>query len=410
MAGPAESEPLPDDGTASGAEFSACVVVPVFNHAGSVGAVLDGIGRLGLPVVVVDDGSSDGSGDAAAAWAAAHPGARLVVERHAANRGKAAALATGFARAGSLGVTHAVTIDADGQLDPVDIPRLVDAAVAGPRALVLGDRPRAIAECPSRCRLGRRLACLALRAQTGLRLHDTQCGLRVYPLELVRAVRCRGGRYTFEAEVVTRAWWAGFPVVSVPVTCRYFPEGERVSHFRPVRDSTLHTVMQLRLIGRSLLPWPTRRRERPARLVDVLGWLNPLRAWREARAGDLGRLEMAASLGIGVWIGSLPWFGFHTALVLYLAWRLHFHPAPMLLGSQVSMPPIGLALVAASVGVGYLLLFGHWPDLAEFDPRAVTLSVAGELVAAWTVGGVLVGFALGVVVFTLTMVLWRRRA
>lgn len=399
---------MPEDGTTRGTEFSPCVVVPVFNHARQVVGVLEGLAGLGLLIIVVDDGSSDGSAEAAAGWARG-AGVRAEVARHSVNRGKAAALATGFARGAKLGGTHAVTIDADGQLDPADIPRLLEAARAQPRALVLGTRPEIIEGCPPRCRVGRRLACLALRAHTGLRVGDTQCGLRVYPLELVRAVRCRGGRYTFEAEVVTRSWWAGFPVVGVPVSCRYFAERERVSHFRPVRDSAVQTLMHLRLVGRSLLPWPTRRREAPARLVDVLGWLNPVRAWREARAGDLGRLEMAASLGIGVWIGSLPWFGFHTALVLYLAWRLHFHPAPMLLGSQVSMPPIGLGLVALSVGAGYAMLYGRWPDLAEFDPRTATLSVAGEFVAAWTLGGLVVGFALGMLVFVLTVLLWRGR-
>jgi hypothetical protein len=81
----------------------------------------------------------------------------------------------------------------------------------------------------------------------------------------------------------------------------------------------------------------------------------------------------------------------------------------MLLGSQVSIPPVGLALVAASVSLGYLMLFGRVPDLAHFDPRTATLAVAWELVAAWSIGGFVLGFVLGMLVFVLTLVLWRRR-
>ena len=110
-------------------------------------------------------------------------------------------------------------------------------------------RPAAMPGCPARCAIGRRFTNLAIRAQCGLRITDSQCGLRIYPLLLVNSVRCAASRYSFEAEIIPRAVWAGFDVTAAPVQCRYLPEGERISHFRPWADSLRQALMHLRLVA-----------------------------------------------------------------------------------------------------------------------------------------------------------------
>jgi glycosyltransferase involved in cell wall biosynthesis len=177
-----ESEALiaPPAGVAarSGQAVRAVIVVPVYNHAGAVTDVLSRVAMLGHEILVIDDGSTDETPARLSQWTRANSGARASVLTHPSNLGKAAALRTGFDRALQGGATHAVTIDADGQLDPDDIPGLLELAVLHPRALILGRRPDRMAGCPARCIVGRRNASLAVLAQTGLRLSDTQCGWR----------------------------------------------------------------------------------------------------------------------------------------------------------------------------------------------------------------------------------------
>jgi uncharacterized protein (DUF2062 family) len=339
-----------------------------------------------------------------------------MVRAHLRNRGKGSALRTGFEAAAELGATHAVTIDADGQLDPADIPAVLDAARASPRALVLGRRPERIDGQPGRCAFGRWCADLAIRGECGVRVSDSQCGLRAYPIELVRAVRCLGGRFAFEAEVITRAAWAGFPIVEVPVRCTYFPPAERVSHFRPFRDSARQLALHLLLLARALAPWPHRLvvknqspRVRAPLLTQLWGWLNPIRCWREAKAGELGRLELAAALGVGVWIGTVPIYGAQTAACLYVAWRLHLHPAAVVLGSQVALPPIGVALAAASVWLGHVLLEGRPPRSSDISFEwSAAPAMMEQFLPALGLGSLIVGLIVGLGVFALVAA-WPRR-
>jgi uncharacterized protein (DUF2062 family) len=397
-------------GVAAAHSVAPAVVIPTYNHQRQVTLVLTDVSRLQFPVIVVDDGSTDDTWRTIEDWRRTNPDTNMVAIRHEANRGKAAALHTGFAAARTLArVTHAVTIDSDGQLDAADIPALLEAARNCPRALVLGFRPLTMPGCPPRCEVGRRFASLALFAETGRRLLDTQCGLRVYPLDLLSHVQCTAGRYAFEAEVIARASWAGFPILEVPVHCRYHLGSERVSHFRPVVDSLRQTGVHVRLLLRVLLPWttPTRVRSRKGfrnTLLDFARWLNPLRCLRDLRGSELGQMEFASALALGAWIGTSPFFGLHTAICLYVAWRLNLRPAAMILGSQVSLPPLGVALAMLSAWVGHVLLTGRILVLNEFKLEWSEIPrLAWQWLPAWLLGSCVVGLVLALAVFGATL-------
>ncbi len=395
------------------------MVLPTYNHAGSLRGVLARLAALQLPVIVIDDGSTDETAELLATcrheFSQDARFGSLTVLTHEHNRGKAAALHTGFAHAVAAGATHVATIDADGQLDPEDIPALLREAELHPRALILGSRPENMEHCPPRCRVGRRNASLAVLAETGLRLSDTQCGLRVYPLELIATVRCRASHYAFEAEIVTRAAWAGFELREVRVNCRYFPPPERVSHWKPWRDSLRQGSVHVRLVACALMPW-TPRASTPddpdtgvPAFRKLLRWLNPLRSWREVRMQATGDIELASGLAIGAWIGTLPFFGFHTLISVFVAWRLHLQPAAVVLGSQVSAPPFGIALAVASIAIGHFLLTG---ELLRVEPAALTWStvwrIPFRLFADWMLGSMLLGIAVGAVAYALGLWIARR--
>src|SRR2546423_11163524 len=173
--------------------FSAAVVAATFDNAGTLRDIITRVAQLGLPVFVVNDGSADGTGEVLAEMRRGLPAMHVVT--HERNCGKAAALRTGFALARAAGHTHAVTIDTDGQLDPDEIPRLLDAARSQQHALILGTRDETAADYPARSRTGRRVSNLLVRLESGLRVSDSQCGFRVYPLGMLEVARCSADRY-----------------------------------------------------------------------------------------------------------------------------------------------------------------------------------------------------------------------
>lgn len=215
----------PDDASAG-----TWAVVPVFDEAPTIAAVVHALRAL-CPVIVVDDASTDGSGERARA-----AGATRVV-RHARRSGKGGALRTGFSVALGAGAERVATLDGDGQHDPADLGRLLRAARRLPRALVLGNRlddPGGDAMPPLR-RLAVEAADRAVSRVGGVRVRDSQCGFRIYPAGLLAEVGIAHGGFVLETAILVRAVRAGYPLVSVPVR-RLYPPG-RVSRFRPVADA-----------------------------------------------------------------------------------------------------------------------------------------------------------------------------
>jgi len=232
-------------------------VLPVFNHERNVGQVAAEAVASGAPVIVVDDGSTDRSADAAGAVA----GVTLV--RHQRNVGKGAAILTGLgeALAARIGARFAVTIDADGQHRPDDARRLLAALLPTPDArpevaLVLGARVGMDAVAvPWSSRVGRGFSGFWVWAAGGPRVTDSQSGFRVYPVAETLALPTRARRFEFEVEVLVHASRAGIAIREVPVSVAYEPPGGRVSHFRPWRDFGRNSVTFTRLIAARCVPF-----------------------------------------------------------------------------------------------------------------------------------------------------------
>ncbi len=243
------------DDTSGECRFRPVVIAPTYNNAPTLLGVLERIERVGVPLIVVNDGATDNTAALLDAWSAQDHPIPAEVLTLPENRGKAAAMRAGFSHARQLGYTHAVTMDTDGQLFPEEIPQMLDAACAVPDALVLGRRSEHTPGLPKSNLTGWYTSSLGLWLETGVVVRDSQCGLRVYPLRLFDAVRCRTGRFGFEAEIIARAVWAGCPIVDVGVTCIYPPGEERVSHFKPFRDGAKGALMHWALAIRRLIPW-----------------------------------------------------------------------------------------------------------------------------------------------------------
>ena len=213
-----------------------CAVIPTYNNGGTVAEVVRGVLRQGLPVIVVDDGSTDGTQDAL-------KGLDIKILTHERNRGKGIALKTGLEEVRRQGYRYALTIDADGQHDPADIPALV--AAAAPRTLVIGSRNIAAEGMSSGSTFANRFSNFWFTLQTARKLPDTQTGYRIYPLEDLPSLKLLTARYEAELTLLVFSAWKGLKLVPVPVKV-YYPE-DRVSHFRPFADffriSVLNTVL-----------------------------------------------------------------------------------------------------------------------------------------------------------------------
>jgi glycosyltransferase involved in cell wall biosynthesis len=201
-------------------------VIPAYQAAPSVGAVVAAT-LCQLPdVLVIDDGSTDSTADMAR-----QAGARVVSLPR--NQGKGAALATAFRDLFGQGFSTVVTLDADGQHLAEEIPKLLEARADAD--LVLGVRDHLFAEMSGLRRVSNRLSSAAISFAAGARVSDVQTGFRRYSSRLIAAVGFPEARFEAESAVIVRAARRGFRIATVPVRLG-FADGRTTSHFRPLPD------------------------------------------------------------------------------------------------------------------------------------------------------------------------------
>ncbi len=231
------------------------VILPSFNTGSRLAVVVVEVLRYWQPVLVVVDGSTDGSEKAVLELARTEP--NLTVLTLPRNSGKGAAVLVGAEWARARGFTHALVMDADGQHPAASIAGFMAISQRRPDTLVLG-RPIFPDNIPAERRQGRKLSVGLVHFELlGAGIDDPLFGFRVYPLApLLKVLGARRGgrRYDFDTEAAVRLGWAGVPPVNVPAPVRYFSHAEGgVSHFHYVRDNLTLAWMHIRLITELVL-------------------------------------------------------------------------------------------------------------------------------------------------------------
>jgi glycosyltransferase involved in cell wall biosynthesis len=207
-------------------------VIPAYNEAPTIRDVAARTLRVVPDVIVVDDGSTDGTSKELA-------GLSLAVLSNPVNLGKGASLWRGFAAALAEGADAVVTLDGDAQHRPEDIPRLVDAWQAQPGRIVIGARLWDKGKVPPLRYFGNRFANFWVAWAAGCPVTDSQSGFRVYPATILRHVRVFHGpnaRFAFESEILIEAGRAGVRSAAVPIAAIY-PPNARASHYRSAVDT-----------------------------------------------------------------------------------------------------------------------------------------------------------------------------
>lgn len=239
------------------ADFRPVVIIPCRNHGLTVEKVLEGLEPLGLPVIVVDDGSDAVTREALDELAPRCP--EMTLLRHEVNRGKGAALTTGLHYAEKEGYTHALQVDADGQHDLADAPTLLESAKRDPNAL-WSARPLYDESVPKKRLIGRYVTHVWVWIETlSFEIVDSMCGYRVYPIASTLAIlktKHVGQFMDFDTEIMVRLYWKGLRVRFVPSRVIYPEDG--YSNFRMWEDNVRISKMHTRLCIESPLWWPAR--------------------------------------------------------------------------------------------------------------------------------------------------------
>lgn len=220
-------------------------LIPAWNEAPTIASVITGVLKE-LPVLVVDDGSRDATSSVATE-------AGAIVVSHGRNLGKGAALVTGFSWALEQGYDAVVTLDADGQHDPAELPNLLEAYRSGAGDLIIGERT--FSEMPFPRWISTPLGARMLSAALGVRVTDNQSGYRVLSRRLIEAMHVTSTGFDMEVEMIWEAMRLGMPIAWVPIRTIYLPG--RKSGFHPGRD----TARFLRMVWRI---WQRRRRHQRA--------------------------------------------------------------------------------------------------------------------------------------------------
>jgi predicted LPLAT superfamily acyltransferase/glycosyltransferase involved in cell wall biosynthesis len=363
------------------------IAIPTYNNPTSITEVtLRTLTETPFPVLVVDDGSSDeiegilrAAGDEIRS---AFESGRLKVSRFPRNRGKGAAIQYAITDSVSEGFTHLVTLDGDGQHHPVEALRLAEIAKAHPWDLVIGARKFESDTVPGISKFGRKFSNHWVGYQTGAVVSDSQSGFRLYPLFRVQNLRFFTRKYDFEIEVLIRLIWAGTTVREVEIDVFYPKPDERVSHFHKFRDNLRISVLNTVLVIVSLLK--THRSPR----------------------------SLAFAVGTGVLIGTSPFFGMHFLIAGAISFFFRLNAAAVLLGTQISIPPLAPLLVLGSILTGHRILtaFGVAAPLDDLSGgnAKVVLGIALHHFGQWFLGSLILGSLLGLLFGILTYLAARR--
>ena len=363
------------------------VVIPTYNNDRTLGGVIAGVRRYCADIFVVNDGSTDRTAEVLAST----EGIRTIA--YARNRGKGYALRRGLRAAREAGFRYALTIDSDGQHYPDDIARFIERIERRPDTLLIGARNLTADNMPARNTFANRFSNFWYLVETGRRLEDTQSGFRLYPLRRLGRLRSLCSRYEFEVEVIVRAAWSGVEVENIPVRVYYAPDGERVSHFRPLRDFTRISLLNSVLVLEALLfyyPWRFFRaltRENIRRFIR-----------RNITRSPESNARLAAAMGWGVLCGILPIWGYQMIFAGLSAHFMRLNKLVAIVFSNISIPPMIPFILYGSYWLG-----GRITGLpVELTLAEVTLRRMAECLAQYLAGSVALAVVAGAAVWAVS--------
>lgn len=205
-----------------------CVLIPAYNADRTIGNLIDEIKKYPVDIIVVEDGSTDRTYQIV-------KDKRIIVLRHSRRKGKGDALKTGFKYAEKFKYKAVITLDADGQHNPYEIPEFISSFETSGN-MQIGSRMHQADLIPHSRAMAIKVANFFISYAAGQYIDDTQCGYRLYPISLVQQINLRTKGYTCETEFLIKAGAYGHKLQSIPIKAIYPDKNGYSSHFRPFRD------------------------------------------------------------------------------------------------------------------------------------------------------------------------------
>ena len=314
---------------------------------------------------------------------------KTIVIADAATIGKGVALKRGFARAAEMGFTHAITMDAGHST--ADLPEFVDAIEKNPNSIIVGARH----DLTTSVRIARAHCDFWVWAATGHWICDTPNGFRAYPLAAISDLSLRCDQFDFEIEILVKAIWAGAAVAPLPVASN--GGSELIPFGDAARLGWLTTVL---VSQKLLLPIPLLGSMHKKEFADL-----PLgqRVRRIARDAILLNCDeprsFAVCIGLGVFFGILPIWGFQMLAAAATAHALRLSKPLVLAASNISSPITIPFILYFSLIIGHVLHRGQLeglPTLSELRRPAIL----GEYVLGSVVLAVAAGIVAGLLTYT----------
>jgi glycosyltransferase involved in cell wall biosynthesis len=338
--------------------LKACVIVPTYNNEQTLSSVLTDLLRYTNNIIVVNDGSTDTTYNILQSFN------NIEVTGYPVNKGKGYALRYGFKKALEKGYHYAITIDSDGQHFPEDLYKFLDQIEGNPGSLIMGARNMNQSGIPGRSSFGNNFSNFWFKFETGITLSDTQSGYRLYPLLLLKDLHFITRKFEFEIEVLVRAAWADIPIHQVPVKVFYAEKSKRVSHFRPFRDFTRISILNTILVTITLLYIKPRNLFRSIREGKFISHVRKV-IWEKEES----ETKKSLAVGLGVFMGIAPVWGFQMLIALGLAFLLKLNKPLVILAANISIPPM----------IPFILYASHQMGAIYMGSKAVTISFDQEI-------------------------------
>ncbi|MEG1553483.1 MAG: DUF2062 domain-containing protein [Rikenellaceae bacterium] len=325
-------------------EYKVLVVIPTYNNAGTLANVIGEVKQYTNNILIVNDGSTDDT-------LTTIKSSTVEYISYLPNKGKGYAIRQSFKYALEQGYDYVLTLDSDGQHYASDISNFAKQLSETPNTLIIGARNLKADNMPSKNTFANKFSNFWYLIETGKKLEDTQSGYRLYPIRKIGDMRYFSNRYEFEVEVIVRAAWRGVNVINIPIHVYYPPQEERVSHFKPLKDFTRISILNSFLVIIALLLYY------PYIFIHSISKENIKRFIRENLTDTKeSNSKVAASIGLGVFFGIVPIWGYQMIAAGITAHMLKLNKVLTIISSNISIPPCIPFILYGSFCVGGLLL------------------------------------------------------
>ena len=327
-------------------EMNCCIIIPTYNNCTTLPWVIDELLDYTTRIIVVNDGSTDGTADVLRKYEK-----KISVIELKKNGGKGGALREGFRFAFEKKYTYAITIDSDGQHLPADLPVFIHKISEEPGSLIIGARNMDQTNVPRKSSFGNKFSNFWFKLETGISMPDTQSGYRLYPVEYAGRKKYFTRKFEFEIEVIVRAAWDKIRILSVPVHVIYQDEETRVSHFRPFKDFSRISVLNTVFVAWALLYIKPRDFFTSLTLSNIKAALK-----KNFFGANESALKISLSVAFGLFMGIAPVWGYQLIIAITVATFLKLNRFIVVAAANISIPPFIPLIIYLSYVTGGLVM------------------------------------------------------